>query len=842
MKNIALFFTFLFLSGVVHSEDYLTEKISVRFKDKKLTIHLHFPVDKKVFAENSIRIIKSDFHKIHNYFDYMPRSSVHIVVSESAGEANGSASVFPRNTIYLNDFPPHEYSSLSHTGDWLRILLVHEYTHILTLEMTNGLRQFFRFFLGSTMKWSQFMPRWLSEGVATWAESEFTKEGRIHHPLIRSKMVSLLKSANTCQGKLCLDKPRHYPFGGYAYWIGGYLLSHIEKRKQGSIKCLFGKYSKTLPFLIDHRLKKCTGKSFEENFKEFRKKYLSKNTSRCYFTEKKICGKFSRKLRNINWFKGHAENNDIAAFVYNPNKNAEGYGGKDAERLIVYDKKLKKYKQKFFDRVIDKIDFNLDGDLTVSLYEASSDDSQGMKRIFSVYKNRKFYSFNPPKLCHELLNKNNTRYICKNYDGSEYKVVLYENKQAKETVLKTFSKLDRIKITNIKKGEVDSKSISLPREEKENKKTVLNSSKYRGIKYLLPKYVVPNLLIFNDLTFIGLNTGMNDPLGRHNVLLGMNYVLGVPSNQNIKTPITSFASYTHQFFNEKWFLNANYSKSLSQSGLNNIVNTAESFGASLGHRWSLGKINVTNTIFARKSSQRDSLLESITQGLSYKRKIQSYGTRLSLRHNTNSLNSLYRGFSLSGSFSSQKNESFKSYNLISTSAKLNLRWSKSLSQFFQGTYSLLDGLDQSGKKYRDGVLYGGGRNSLLTGSGFEHPSYLIGYGGVFGSKLASARSELELKVFRVFDGWDFIPTYFKYVNLFAGADYITSKNLIIGIRPNGSYVTEPKPSIVSGFGGVRIKLDFFYLLPLEIDLFAAYSSHRVYSSNTGYLIKTNLSF
>ncbi len=842
----------LFLSIFIFSQvclaSFLTEKIKIKFKGDDLTFHVHYPESKIEFARETIRIIKSDFNQVNDYFDYLPQSNVHVVVNKVSGEANGAAGVFPRNTIFLNDFPPHKFSSLSHTNNWLRILLIHEYVHILTLEMTHGIRDFFRIFLGSSMKWSQFMPRWLSEGVATWAESKFTGEGRVKHPVIASQMVSLLKSSKTCHSKLCFDKPRHYPFGSYAYWVGAYFLEYLENQKTGTVKCLMERYSRVLPFFIESRLKKCAGGSFENLYSEFRSSYIKKNQAKCFFKNKNICKKLKSSVRNINLHKGYVENDINTYFIFNSNKSNEPYGGKDAEKLLIFNNKTNKIRAKYFDRVIDKI-YSVGSKTIISLYEASNDQSKGTGRKFVLLQGSSSLNFNPEHECHELIELTKSNVVCKNYVNSRYELQEFKNNTPK--TVHTFDYLERVQIQGMDHKKVDFEEISLSESElqsserkvqKKNSAKPETARKYSGVKYLFPKYLFPNIFITQNLSFVGINTGFNDPLNRHVGSLGMSYVLGIPSSQSIDTPLATFADYTFNFFDQKWFLNASYTKSFFQSNLNDVVNTFESFSASLGHRWNIKGLSIVNSVYANKSNSQDTFLSQLTGSTyDYKRKIKSLGTNLSISHQTKSLNSIYRNITLLGNFARKKNFDFKEFNQINITGRFTLAWNKSLSQFFRGKYSVLNNFFKGTPVFRDGIIYGGGINSLLTGTGFDHPSYLIGIGSIFGSEMTSARTELELEVFKVFDGFEFLPTYFKEINLFAGGDFIKSRNLLVA-GPGGAILVEPKPELFSWFAGVRLDLDFFYLLPLEIDLFAAYSGHDFYSSNTGFLIKSNLTF
>jgi len=860
MKTLQIFlilFTIVPNLGL-SSNNYLTRKIKLSYKDRSTIIHLHYPESKKVLADKVESISKNNFAQIHERFDYIPRSSTHIVINESANTSNGSATPFPLNTIFLNDYPPHKYSSLSNSDDWEKILVVHEYVHILTLEMTHGLRDVLRFFLGSTMKFSMFMPRWLSEGVATWSESEFTGQGRLHHPWIKSQTKRVLERKSNCHSRYCFDGPSYYPYGSYAYWVGGFYLKYLEDQKKGTVQCLMHRYSKNLPLFISYRIKRCFGKNFNDSFKDFRKKFVKENETVCPIKSKKLCQKIYKKYRNINWFKGFIDNDKITALVVQPNNKRGPYGGKDGEKIIVYDKERKKLAVRYIDYVIEKI-YQLPGkdEIIISFLRRNLEQSDGTSRGFFVYskgfkKNKLQKKIQLSGKCDELIDFNKPGLICKRYSkNSNWEIVEYVGPDDEEgKVLHSFDQLKNVDIESFSKDEVsyvirkdfDTKSEVQTQKLKKITKfesPVPQDPKYSFVKYLLPQYVFPGIFIFsNGLTYLTADTSLVDPRSRFTLNLGLSYVLGINDSQNISTPITGYANLGIKL-SDKLTLIGTYNKNFVPTGINNNINIFEFFGGGLNLSWSIGDFSIDNGVFFSKNNERDGFLEFLI-GQPYSRTITSYSTSLAVSHSTRSINSIYRNFSLSSGFSLKKNKSFNEFYSTNSAVRFGFKWSKSLTHSLVGRYSRLFKNDNKNPVFRDGVIYGGGINSLLEGVSYQHPNYLIGAGSIFGNEMISARTEFDLKIFKIFEGLDFLGTYLETVSLFVGADYINSRNLLYSNSSGLAF--ESYPNIISGFGGVRTKFNFLYLLPLEVELFAAYSDHFFYSSNTGWLLKSNLTF
>jgi len=105
----------------------------------------------------------------------------HIVLADQWDYSNGFATVLPRNIIFMNVSAPPGHSVIGRTDDWLRLLLVHEYTHIVHLDQSRRWAGLVRRMFGRTPLAfpNIFLPRWQIEGLATYVESHLTPQGRL---------------------------------------------------------------------------------------------------------------------------------------------------------------------------------------------------------------------------------------------------------------------------------------------------------------------------------------------------------------------------------------------------------------------------------------------------------------------------------------------------------------------------------------------------------------------------------------------------------------------------------------------------------------------------------------
>ena len=78
---------------------------------------------------------------------------------------------------YQRDRTAHHLAAavlvIGHTDDWLRLVLAHEFTHIVHLDRSRGMMTAARCVFGRApfVMPNLFLPTWQIEGVATWQES-----------------------------------------------------------------------------------------------------------------------------------------------------------------------------------------------------------------------------------------------------------------------------------------------------------------------------------------------------------------------------------------------------------------------------------------------------------------------------------------------------------------------------------------------------------------------------------------------------------------------------------------------------------------------------------------------
>lgn len=142
-------------------------------------------------------------------------SLTHVVLDDQDDQSNGSASVLPYDTIRLAAIWPEASDLIGNTDDWLRIVFIHEYAHLLQLDQSRGWASVARRLLGRSPVTfpNLFLPQWQIEGFATYAESRATGQGRLNG----GDSLAIRRDRARWAGAEPIDRAS----GGAVRWPGG---------------------------------------------------------------------------------------------------------------------------------------------------------------------------------------------------------------------------------------------------------------------------------------------------------------------------------------------------------------------------------------------------------------------------------------------------------------------------------------------------------------------------------------------------------------------------------------------------------------------------------------------
>lgn len=232
---------------------------------------VHFPERIDLVARRAARILEEVYPEITGKWKWKPWSITEVVLVDTSDEANGLSSVLPYNWMLIYTTPPLSDSSLAHYDDWFRMLLVHEFTHIVQLDAVAGFWRPFRIVLGKTVAPSGINPTWFREGVSQIAETDLTAGGRgrgaYSEMVVRTAVVEGRFPAIDEADGLGWKWPSHRA----AYVYGIKFLQYLVDT-YGEEKLLeFDRRVRSSPLLtmINHQARVVYGKTFYELWREW---------------------------------------------------------------------------------------------------------------------------------------------------------------------------------------------------------------------------------------------------------------------------------------------------------------------------------------------------------------------------------------------------------------------------------------------------------------------------------------------------------------------------------------------------------------------------------------------
>lgn len=232
----------------------------------------HFLIHYHQGAEETAKraaVIAEDVHaRLVPRMKWEPKEKTRLVLVDAMDEANGYASPIPYNqmVIFLTLPSGGPGFGLTAFDDWLRLLITHEYTHVLQLDMVTSGPEVLQKILGRIYFPNLFQPVWMIEGLATYEETEQTSGGRGRSP--GAEMVirtSVLENAFPDLGQASVF-PDSWPSGQVPYLFGQAFTRHIAERygreKLAEISTVYS--GRWFPFLVTSTGRKALNADYQD--------------------------------------------------------------------------------------------------------------------------------------------------------------------------------------------------------------------------------------------------------------------------------------------------------------------------------------------------------------------------------------------------------------------------------------------------------------------------------------------------------------------------------------------------------------------------------------------------
>ena len=241
-------------------------------------IHFHQGLDE--IAGKAALISEGMHGKLSSTFQWSPNEKTQIVLLDNMDFANGMATVLPYNAMYIFTVPPLPDMTIGEYDNWLELVLLHEYAHVLAMDPVSGYSTVMRGIFGKTLPGydplstilflattppNVFMPDWWLEGIATWAETDLTSSGRGRSSYVEMIFrMAVLEDGLPRVDQLNGDVP-DWPAGNVPYIYGMLLEKYIAGIKgKETLGELNMSHSGRFPFFISTPPERLTGLNYAE--------------------------------------------------------------------------------------------------------------------------------------------------------------------------------------------------------------------------------------------------------------------------------------------------------------------------------------------------------------------------------------------------------------------------------------------------------------------------------------------------------------------------------------------------------------------------------------------------
>lgn len=221
-------------------------------------------------------VIAEDVHsRLVPRIKWEPKDKTRLVLVDAMDEANGYASPIPYNqmVIFLTLPSGGPGFGLTAYDDWLRLVITHEYTHVLHLDMVTGGPETLQKILGRIYFPNLFQPVWMIEGLATYEETEQTSAGRGRSP--GAEMViraAVLENAFPSLGQASVF-PDSWPSGQVPYLFGQaftrYIADKYGREKLAGISTVYS--GRWFPFLVTSTGRKVLNADYQDLWDKWQK-------------------------------------------------------------------------------------------------------------------------------------------------------------------------------------------------------------------------------------------------------------------------------------------------------------------------------------------------------------------------------------------------------------------------------------------------------------------------------------------------------------------------------------------------------------------------------------------
>lgn len=230
-----------------------------------------FPLGFEKQAQHTVSTLEFLYEPVSKSLGKTPRR-IPILLQNQTTVSNGFVTLLPRRSEF-NTIPPQDNALLG-TNQWLDLLAVHEFRHVVQYDkaLTGWTKAFYYLFgnQGLSLVSNLASPNWFFEGDAVCTETALTNSGRGRIP----QFDLAFRTQLLAKGPYTYPKATGRSFKDYVenHYVLGYYMTTYLKRKYGANKWgdVLDKVYKFpfFPFSFSHAIKKTTGLTVEKLYQE----------------------------------------------------------------------------------------------------------------------------------------------------------------------------------------------------------------------------------------------------------------------------------------------------------------------------------------------------------------------------------------------------------------------------------------------------------------------------------------------------------------------------------------------------------------------------------------------
>lgn len=236
---------------------------------------IHYRSELASSAARALDIAEHVHQELALQFKQMPVEKTQLTLVDDYDYSNGWATPMPYAQIRLILNPPSDINGLEGNDEWLHLLIRHEYTHIIHMEMNEGPVSIARGIFGRhpLLFPHAFTPSMLLEGLAVYMESQNEHGvGRLHNSYFAMQMRMEVASDQLADIEQVVVANKRLPLGSN-YLYGAYFIQYLATQYgEEAVQGFLQDYSRKLipGVFLNNSARRAFGKDFFTLWQEFR--------------------------------------------------------------------------------------------------------------------------------------------------------------------------------------------------------------------------------------------------------------------------------------------------------------------------------------------------------------------------------------------------------------------------------------------------------------------------------------------------------------------------------------------------------------------------------------------